>query len=134
MSLEDLTWGKRIVVAMAIIVCVLLALFLFTRLLDGAGAQQQGDPQLYEGVPLDAMLLRLDKRALDEAYHSQLLKLFGVWLAEGAPDATRFTNGLRIARRAYYTAAQQIARRDAELIEADRKARESKPQDASPRP
>jgi len=125
--LEDLTLGKRVVVAMAIIVCVLLALFIFTRLLDGAGAEGQGDPQLYEGVPLDAMLLRLDKRALDEAYHSHLIKLFSVWLAEGARDATHFTNGLRIARKSYYVAAGQIAKRDAELIEADRKAREPQP-------
>jgi hypothetical protein len=76
---------------------------------------------MYRGVPLDASLLRLDKRALDEAYHAQMLKLFGVWLASGAPDeATNFINGLRIARRAYTQAAVQIARRETELLEQER--------------
>jgi hypothetical protein len=113
---------KRILLAIAVVAAVLLIMFTFSRLL----AESPDDPQLYEGVSLDAMLLRLDKRALDEAYHAQLLKLFGIWLSEGAKDASRFTNGLRIARRSYYTAAKQIAKREQELIEADKSQQEQK--------
>lgn len=81
-------------------------------------SQSDKSPVLYEGIPYDAALLRMDKRALEEAYHGQLLKIFGVWIASGAPaDATNLQNGLRIARRAYQQAAQQIARREQELLE-----------------
>jgi hypothetical protein len=115
-----------VVIAAAIVVGTVFFLWMVSNLV--AAAPQQEEPQLYEGVPLDAMLLRLDKRALDEAYHTHLIKLFSVWLAEGARDATHFTNGLRIARKSYYTAAAQIAKRDQELIEADRLQREQKEQ------
>ena len=67
---------------------------------------------LYEGVTPDEKLLRLDKHALDEAYNSQLLLLFSVWLKGQAGDPTQFNNGLKIARRAYTQASDAIARRE----------------------
>jgi hypothetical protein len=76
---------------------------------------QGGPPQLYEGVPFDANLLALDRRALDEAYHNQLLNLFSVWLKQQAVDARQITAGLQIARRAYNQAAGQIAKREQAL-------------------
>ena len=56
-----------------------------------------------------------DKRALDEAYHAQLQNLWLVWLKGQAGDPTYFTNGLKIARRAYGQAVEQIARREKQL-------------------
>ena len=85
------------------------------------GSESQEAPQLYQGVPFDANLLALDRRALDEAYHAQILKLFGVWLSEGAKDPRFFTNGLQIARRAYSQAAQQIAKREQQVLEQEKK-------------
>jgi hypothetical protein len=76
---------------------------------------QGGPPQLYEGVPFDANLLALDRRALDEAYHAQLLLLFSIWLKQQAVDARQITAGLQIARRAYNQAAGQIAKREQAL-------------------
>jgi hypothetical protein len=76
---------------------------------------QTGPPQLYEGVPFDAHLLELDKRALDEAYHNQLLLLFNIWLKQQAVDPRQITNGLQVARRAYNQAASQIVRREQAL-------------------
>lgn len=81
----------------------------------GARSQQQQHPDIYKGVPLDAHLLPLDKRALDEAYHDQLKKLFSVWMTQPKLEPQYFSNGLRIARRAYNEAAAQIARREQEL-------------------
>lgn len=81
---------------------------------------RQAEPapiELYQGVPLDAKLLQLDKRALDEAYHGHLIRLWNVWLTDGAKEAHRITNGLRIARQAYQQAAQQIAKRERELMQ-----------------
>jgi len=71
--------------------------------------------KIYEGIPVDAKLLALDKRALDEAYHAQLQNLWLVWLKGQAGDPTYFTNGLKIARRAYGQAVEQIARREKQL-------------------
>jgi hypothetical protein len=120
-KIDALSLRWRVVIAAAIVIVTIFFLWIANSLLAA-----QDEPQLYEGVSLDAMLLRLDKRALDEAYHAQLLKLFGIWLSEGAKDASRFTNGLRIARRSYYTAAKQIAKREQELIEADKSQQEQK--------
>jgi hypothetical protein len=71
--------------------------------------------QIYRGIPIDAKLLELDKRALDEAYHAQLQNLWLVWLKGQAGDPSYFTNGLKIARRAYAQANEQIAKREAEI-------------------
>ena len=89
------------------------------------GAESQsGPPQLYEGVPFDARLLELDKRALDEAYHQQLLLLFSTWLKQQAVDPRQITNGLQLARRAYNQAAGQIARREQALQDEEERRRE----------
>ena len=69
---------------------------------------------LYAGIPLDAHLLELDKRALAEAYHAQLLNLWAVWLKGQAGDPQYFSNGLKIARRAYKQASEQIVKREQE--------------------
>jgi hypothetical protein len=76
---------------------------------------QPQNTNIYGDLPLDDQLLRLDRRALDVAYEQQLIKLFGIWLADGARDAAPITNGLRNARRAYNIAATQIAKRELEL-------------------
>jgi hypothetical protein len=104
----------RILVAAAILVSVLLMLFALTRLL---GAEQKGEIRLYEGIPFDAKLLTLDKRALDEAYHAHVVKLFEVWLTDGAREHSRFTNGLKITRNAYHIAVQQITQREQQQLE-----------------
>jgi hypothetical protein len=76
---------------------------------------QTPPPQLYEGVPFDAHLLELDKRALDEAYHNQLLLLFNIWLKQQAVDPRQITKGLQVTRQAYNQAASQIVRREQAL-------------------
>lgn len=76
---------------------------------------QQTRINLYGNVPLDATLLSIDRKALDEAYHAHVIRLWNVWLTDGAKDATRFRNGLRIARGAYHEAIEAIAKREQEL-------------------
>jgi len=70
--------------------------------------------ELYADIALDADLLKLDKQALKEAYHAQLLNLWAVWLKGQAGDPQYFSNGLKIARRAYKQASEQIAKREQE--------------------
>lgn len=95
-----------------LVVAIILAIFL---LMITRNSPSEGETQLYAGVPLDATLLPLDRRALDEAYHAHLLLLFSVWLKDQAGDPTRFNNGMRTARRAYHEALQKIEARQEQL-------------------
>jgi len=105
--LEDIPFKYRVLLTFALIVIILLLLAL------AGTAGPRPEPDLYAGVPLDQKLLELDKRALDEAYHTQVVFLFGVWLKGGeADDGRRFATGMRIARRAYALAAQEIEKRE----------------------
>ena len=124
-SLKDLNIWQRILLAVIIVVAVFIVLLGISKLIgDDAAAQQRnpGDPPLlYEGLQLDPILLALDKRALDEAYHDQLLKLFGVWLSSGSIDEARnFRNGLRNARRGYALAREAISAREKQIIDLDK--------------
>ncbi|HEX4500589.1 MAG TPA: hypothetical protein VH187_05365 [Scandinavium sp.] len=116
--LEQMTIGQRIALTVVIVLVILFAMavagFISGRW-DEAPAQAITDINLYGDVPLDTTLLRLDRRALDEAYHAQLLKLWGVWLADGARHPGNFQNGLGNARRAYGLALQAIIKREHEV-------------------
>ena len=99
----------------AVIIAALAGLF------SAMGQRATDDPKLYDDTPLDATLLRIDRQALEEAYHQRIVKLFDIWLSNTqASDATAFRNGLRIARRGYNTAAQEISKREQKLLEQDR--------------
>jgi hypothetical protein len=98
----------------------LLALLMIALAFKTMAQQPQQPPQLYANIPFDPALLTLDRRALDEAYHEHLLRLWAVWLSSGAPeDARNFKNGLNIARRAYGQAREQIRKREEQLNELD---------------
>ena len=121
--LERMNLGERIVFSIVVVILLLLLLALFGwaegKWGDDARAEEV---QLYRGIPTDAHLLELDKSALNEAYHNQAVRLFGVWLSGGVKEATYFTNGLHNARRGYNLAAQQIEKRERELEQTgDRK-------------
>jgi hypothetical protein len=126
-QLEDMPLVWRLALAAMIVALAIIVLLILTWAFDGneASGQAVEEPRLYQGIPLDAALLHLDKRALEEAYHAQLLKLFGVWLTQGAPeDAKNIQNGLKIARRAYSQAAHQIAVREQQLLEMEHQQQE----------
>ena len=103
---------RYVITCLSIFGIVLLAWII---LLPKESDSQQSPPQLYEGVPFDANLLALDRRALDEAYHQQIVLLFSIWIKQQAKDATQITAGLQLARRAYNQAAGQIAKREQQL-------------------
>jgi hypothetical protein len=111
--------GPLVAFAIAVLLAILLIKLAQPDL--ASGQAPKSDFQLYQGVPFDATLLRLDRRALEEAYHQQLINLFTVWLKGQAGDPTYFQNGLSNARRAYNQAAGQIAKREQQLLEAEQK-------------
>lgn len=121
-DLEDVPLIWRL--ALAVVVVVMAATIIFFSMLAAEAQQNPPLPELYAGIPLDATLLRLDRRALDEAYHAQVMLLFSVWLKQQAGDPAQITNGLKIARRAYNHAATQIAKREQQLLEQDLREQE----------
>jgi hypothetical protein len=108
-KLEDLSIWQRIVLTVVIVVAAILLLAAVGFLSGRWEAEGQEVPS----SKYEAHLIEMDKLALDGAYHNQLLLLFSIWLRDGAgTDATRISNGLRIARRAYTQAATQIEQRE----------------------
>jgi hypothetical protein len=76
-----------------------------------------------EEIPIDARLLPIDKAALQEAYHNQLILLWQTYLKSGLTDSNAlvyFKNGLRNARSAYNLAMTEIEKREKRL-EAEQK-------------
>jgi hypothetical protein len=114
---NEMTLGQRIVLTFVIVMIILLAFAAygyFSGAWDRANAEAAKPVDLYQGIPVDEKLLQLDKRALDEAYHQHIIKLWNVWLTDGAREANRVKNGLRISRESYAYAAAQITKREQE--------------------
>jgi len=114
-------------IRLVIAVGLLLALLLFALVNHVTAQVTIEEVRVYEGIPLDMTLLHADKRALEDAYHDHLVHLFTIWLAGQARSTTEITNGIRLARRAYNVAAAQIARREQELLDQDRRGQDAKP-------
>jgi hypothetical protein len=108
---NELTLPQRVALTLVIVFVILFAFTAFGYF-QGTRDAEGKEIDLYQGIPLDEKLLQLDRRALDEAYHAHLIKLWNVWLTDGAREAQRITNGLRIARESYAVAAAQIAKRE----------------------
>jgi hypothetical protein len=117
MKLEQLTLRQRVGLLILVVIIVLLAMMFLVPSEQAPGQAITESSQLYQGIPLDAHLLRLDRRALEEAYHQQVIFLFTVCLKDGCENTTYFANGMANARRFYSEAAKQIAVREKELIE-----------------
>jgi uncharacterized caspase-like protein len=78
-------------------------------------AQAPSALPMYEGVEPDAMLLAIDKQALKDAYHDQLVHLFSIWIKGQAKSSTEIKAGIKLARSAYETAAREVAKREQEI-------------------
>jgi len=123
--LEDMTLGQRFLLTLIIVLVLLFAMAAFGYF-GGRWDQAEGqEQQLYGDTPLDAVLIRLDKRALDEAYHQRIIKLWEVWLSPTTKDATSFTNGLKVARARYSEAATAISRRERQILDQEQQHQEN---------
>jgi len=120
--LEDMTLGQRIGLTLLIVLVILFALA-FCGWITGGWDQAEGQTgeQLYGDMPLDAVLIRLDKHALDQAYENRIMRLWEVWISPTTRDASSFSNGLKIARQRYTEAAAAIGRRERQLIELEQR-------------
>ena len=97
----------RILIGIVTIVVVMILIFLAER----AG----GEESIYQGVPLDEHLLRLDKEALEEAYKAHVQLLFSVWLKDDIKVVHRINTGLANGRRAYFMAREKLEERERQM-------------------
>jgi len=121
--LENLSVGRRFALALGIVLVIVSGVFLAGRLVNNDWSEAEAqllEPQLYEGIPLDSTLLKLDKQALDEAYTRYVARIFDVWLQGNLADDERARAGFKKARAARNAAARQIAQREQELLKQDR--------------
>ena len=126
-DLHELSLGQRILLTIIIVLVILFAMAAFGYFSGGWEAQgEQAEPQLYGDTPLDAVLIRLDKRALDQAYENRIMRLWEVWISPTTRDASSFSNGLKIARQRYTEAAAAIGRRERQLIEIEQRHQEGR--------
>jgi hypothetical protein len=120
---QDMTFGQRIALTFVIVLIILFALAFAGWMTGGWDESPAASPKLasseglYDGISLDAELLLIDREALDQAYHNHLIKLWTVWLTDGAKDPTHFRRGLMISRDAYKKAHEAIAKREEILKE-----------------
>jgi hypothetical protein len=109
-NLRDMSLGQRVVLTVAIVIVALLLLAAFGYLTgrwdDTAGAQPL--------VPskFDSDLVELDKEAVKQAYHDQVVHLFAIWMKDEKGQPDRALVGVRQARRAYVEAMTAIERRE----------------------
>jgi hypothetical protein len=75
-------------------------------------ARGEPRPEPFQPSPYDAKLIALDKQALDEAYRTQLAKLFGVWMGDEHNQPQRAMTGAARARRAYIAVMREIEERE----------------------
>lgn len=103
------------IAAAAMIIIWLIALGIYGYLSGRWEAEGAPGEQLYQGVPLDEHLLRMDKAALEKAYEQHVLLLFSVWLKDDISIVHRINTGLANGRRAYSAAATRIEERERAL-------------------
>jgi hypothetical protein len=111
------TWIIYFILVVVILIVLAVIGYMAGRWYIEPSQAQQARIDLYGNVPLDAVLLPIDRKALDEAYHAHLVRLWNVWLTDGAKDSSRFRNGLRITRGAYHEAIEALAKREQLLKE-----------------
>lgn len=114
-QVDRLPLWQRILIAIALLLLVILFLMLISRGIEGPADAETSPVELYAGIEPDVELLALDKEGLREAYLHKVVQLFDVWLRGSAKSDVEISNGLKIARRSYETAAKQIAKREQEI-------------------
>lgn len=110
---------------LTLVIAIILALILMLIVHDDPRSQSSkhhGPSFEMEPPPsqYDEHLLELDKQALERSYQAQLQLLFATWLRDDISTTYRVENGLRIARRAYIYAADQLEKRS-DALESRRK-------------
>ena len=107
--LEDLDLSQRIVATLIIVVVVILLLALIGWL---SGGWEDVKAEEIAASRFDGDLIELDKEAVKQAYHDQVVHLFAVWMKDETGQPARATVGVRQARRAYIEAMTKIEQRE----------------------
>jgi hypothetical protein len=112
MIMENLTIGQRIAVTFIIVLAILFALALFGYLTGGWEVEAQ--VPRYEISKYEGEMLAIEHKAIDEAFHNQVVNVFAVWMKDNTGQPGRAINGVVQARKAYIASKTRLEERDAE--------------------
>jgi hypothetical protein len=107
--LNEFTIGQRIILTMVIVLVILFALAAFGYFIGGWD-EAQGEPLLPS--KFDKELIALDKEAIKQAYHDQVVRLFAVWMKDEHDQPRRALVGINQARRAYIESMTALEKRE----------------------
>jgi hypothetical protein len=131
-----MTITQRFIIAFAIVVAILLALAFIGFLTGNWNEDESARPGyglgylsgakaqvLRERVPLPVLpiskyekrILEIDRAAVDQAYHDQILHLFQNWMKDEREQPLRAMVGARQARSAYERVMNAIEEREQRL-------------------
>jgi hypothetical protein len=108
-DLHELSIGQRVVLTFVIVIVILLLLAAFGYL---TGRWDEADAQVLAPSKFDSDLIAIDKEAVKQAYHDQVVHLFAVWMKDEKGQPDRALVGVRQARRAYIEAMTAIEKRE----------------------
>jgi hypothetical protein len=110
-NLEDMWFGHRIMLTVAIVVIILILLAAFGYLTgrwDEAGAEVVVAPSKY-----DDRIDELERQAIDEAFKKYITQLYNIWVTDNYQPRIppKATVGARNARDAYIRSMDAIEKR-----------------------
>jgi len=115
-NLEDMSFGHRAMLTVAIVIIILILLAAFGYLTGRWDEADAAQPQpLLQSIPItkyEKRLLELDREAADNAYRQQIVHLFQTWMKDESGQPTRAVTGARQARTAYERVMNAIEARD----------------------
>src|SRR5215471_12151105 len=130
--LEDLTFPRRILLTIIVVLMILFALAAFGYFTGGWEAQ--GQYRIQSAIPgepastWDTRMFALDRDALDEAYKDYLKKLFTTMLNAGDVQASdRAVVGAKNMRRVYIKVMEAIDMREKASQEEMARKRQEQP-------
>src|SRR4030095_16169809 len=112
---EDVTIGHRVMLTVAIIVIILLVLAFIGYLSARWDETQAQDRPAYQLSKFEPRMLKLERRAIDDAFRQKITSLWTVWMSDDRGQPARAIAGATQARKAYIASMQEIERREENL-------------------
>lgn len=114
LRLEDLSIGHRIALTVFIVLVILFALALFGYLTGGWNTDAEAQVPRYEITKYEGEMLVIENKAIDEAFHNQVVNVFAVWMKDATGQPARAVTGVANARKAYVAAKTRLGERETE--------------------
>src|SRR5215813_162551 len=99
---------------LAALIGVLPAAFFFGLIISASG-ESRAPLRPLPPSKYDAELVKLNKEAVRDAYHAQIVHLFQTWMKDDTGQPQRAVTGAQNARRAYIAVMTELDKTEANL-------------------